>query len=622
MGAVCGKAAMEEKKEEGAPSSETTTAPVPREAPRSANPKKIVIIGAVAGGASAAARARRLDERATIVMIEKAGDPSIANCGMPYWLGGEIKERGKLNVQTPASLKARLDLDVKIRTEAIAIDKAAKTVRVREVNGGREYDETYDELVLSLGAKPFLPPIPGIERPGNLSLRNLDDMDEIHNWITRNEARTAVVCGGGFIGVEMAEQLHKRGLRVTLVEALPQLMAPFDPEMANMLAAEMERNGVSVKLGAAIKGFEASASGAKASDVVLGGANGGDPQRVPADVVILGLGVRADTSLPERAGIKLNARGGIVVDECMRTSEPHIWAVGDAVEVANPVGGGQWMVALAGPANRQGRLCADMICGLDQKRIARKYAGTFGTSAVRVFELDAASTGLNERGAKAASKMYDCVHLHPSSHAGYFPGAEVVSLKILFDTSTGAERGRVLGAQAVGKDGIDKRIDVLATAIQAKMTVDDIAELELCYAPPFGTAKDPVNYAGMIAQDMLDGLVQTVQWHELPKLATDPEVVVLDVRAAKEIETAGQLVPTAINIPLDEIRSRLDELPRHKAIITSCLSGQRAYYAARILAQSGFTVRNLDGAFKTFSQSGLRVSPTPPRIERNPTGGG
>lgn len=479
-------------------------------------------------------------------------------------------------MQTPASLKARLNLDVKVRTEAIAIDKAAKSVRVRDLKSGTEYDEPYDELVLSLGAKPFLPPIPGIERAGNLSLRNLDDMDQIDAWIKARGATSAVVCGGGFIGVEMAEQLHRRGLRVTLVEALPQLMAPFDPEIASMLTQELERNGVSVRLGAAIKGFEESQSGAKGSDVLLGAGDGAPLERVPADLVILGLGVRADSSLAERAGLKINARGGIVVDANMRTSEPHIWAVGDAIEVANPIGGGQWMVALAGPANRQGRLCADSIYGLAsaERAAERAYRGTYGTSAVRVFELDAASTGLNERGAKLAGKPYDCVHLHPNSHAGYFPGAQTVSLKILFDTSDGPERGRLLGAQAVGKDGVDKRIDVLSTALQAKMTVDDLAALELCYAPPFGSAKDPVNYAGMIAQDMLDGLVRTVQWTELPKLADDPSVLVLDVRSEKEIAKSGALVPNATVIPVDELRARLGELPRDKTIVTSCLSGQ------------------------------------------------
>jgi rhodanese-related sulfurtransferase len=386
---------------------------------------------------------------------------------------------------------------------------------------------------------------------------------------------------------------------VTIVEALPQLMAPFDPEMASILQTELESKGVRVVLNSQITAFEPPVPyTALGSDVILA-----DGSRVPADVVILGLGVRPDTELAKAAGLKLNACGGIVVDEAMRTSAPGVWAVGDAIEVHNPIAGGEWMVALAGPANRQGRLCADNICGG-----SRAYKGTYGASAVRVFSLTAAGIGLNERALQLAKIPYAAVHLHPSSHASYFPGASPIALKVLFKNPADPndpERGRLLGAQAVGADGADKAIDTLSTALQAGMTVGELADLELCYAPPIGSAKSPLNFAGMIAQDMLDGLVTTVQWSELPKLADDPGVLLLDVRSAAEVAETP-LHPRARNIPIDELRGRLAELPRGKPIVTSCATGQRGYYAARILTQSGFEgVRNLDGAVKTFHASPL-----------------
>uniref|UniRef100_A0A7S4AZR6 Rhodanese domain-containing protein n=1 Tax=Chrysotila carterae TaxID=13221 RepID=A0A7S4AZR6_CHRCT len=559
--------------------------------------KRIVVVGAVAGGASAAARARRLDEHATITLFEKGPDPSFANCGLPYYIGGEITDRAKLSVQTPASLHARLNLDVRVLTEVISIDSQAKTVTTRHLPTGTEETHPYDDLILSPGSKPFIPPIPGIKRPGAFALRNLEDMDVIHSWLSGKDAKTAVVAGGGFIGIEMAEQLHRRGLKVTLVEALPQLLAPLDPEMAMMIQEEMESHGIRVVTGKPIKAFEDNAS-ALCGDVVLGD---GVPN-IPADMVLLGLGVRADTALAKSAGIELNARGGIVVDSQLRTSVPNIWAVGDAIEVKNPIVGGQWMVALAGPANRQGRMVADNIFGKN-----REFKGTFGTSVVRVFNLTAAGTGLNERGLQMANLKYQAVHLFPNSHAGYYPGASQIALKLLFEVG-GENEGRVLGAQAVGNDGADKRIDVIATAMQAGLKVDDLAQLELCYAPPVGSAKDPVNYAGMIAQDILDGLVQTVQYTQIPSLAKDPKYQLLDVRSPKEIETKGGLPAGTMNIPVDELRSRINELPKDKIIVTSCFVGQRGYYAARILMQNGFEVRNLDGAFSTYLKSGLKKS--------------
>ncbi|KAL1526198.1 hypothetical protein AB1Y20_014924 [Prymnesium parvum] len=563
--------------------------------------KKVLVIGAVAGGASMAARLRRLDEDANIILFEKGPDPSFANCGMPYYIGGEIEDRSKLSVHTPKSLKDMLNVDVRVLSEIIKIDGDAQVVTVKEVATGSEYTETYTELVFSVGAKPFLPPIPGIDRPGNLSLRNLEDMDKIVNWMSlgkQDAVKTAVVAGGGFIGVEMAEQLRVKGLQVTLVEALPQLMAPLDPEMASMVQHQLESNGVEVILNSPISAFEPKADeNARGSQVVLN-----DGRRMDADVVILGLGVRPDTDLAKAAGLKLSPRGAIVVDEQMRTNVKNIWAVGDAVEVRNPITGGEWLVALAGPANRQGRLCADNICGK-----AKAYKGTFGSSAVRVFGVTAAGTGMNERGLKMAGIPYACVHLHPTSHASYYPGSCMIALKILFQ-SEGSDVGKLLGAQAVGADGADKAVDSLATALQAGMNVHDLADLELCYAPPVGSAKSPINLAGMIAQDVLDGLVSIVQWTDLSKLAEDPDVHLLDVRKPGEV-AQKPLHAKAQNIPVQELRARVDEIPRDKRIVTFCASGKRGYFAARILMQRGFArVDNLDGALATIHASPLMKS--------------
>eukprot|EP00962_Isochrysis_galbana_P037547 scaffold13167_cov123-Isochrysis_galbana.AAC.1 len=569
---------------------------------------KVVVVGAVAGGASCAARLRRLNEHARIVLFERGPDPSFANCGMPYHIGKEIEDRSKLSVATPASLKAKLNLDVRVRSEVTSIDTAAKTVAVTDLASARTYVEPYDELVLSLGAKPFLPPIPGIGREGNLALRNLEDMDRIISWISggadgQGAAKTAVVAGGGFIGIEMAEQLSKLGIETTIVEALPQLLGPFDPEVASMLQQKIEGSGVRVELNAPIKAFEPRASGGRGSDVLLGGA--GEGTRIAADVVILGLGVRPDTDIAKAAGVELGARGGIVVDDKMRTSVPHVWAVGDAVEVKNPFTGGNWMVALAGPANRQGRLCADNIAmGNNVEAAGRRNRGTYGTSAVHCFGLTAAGTGLNERGLQAAGIVYGVVHAHPMAHASYYPGAMPLALKLLFRMDGGV----VLGAQAVGADGADKAIDIISTAVQAGMTVSDLADLELCYSPQVGSAKAPVNMAGMMAQNVLDGLVETVQWSELPAIAADSAMLLLDVRSAKEVAEAPY--PNALNIPIEQLRERMAELPRDgTTIVAACASGQRGYYAVRILKQSGFDkVKNLDGAIKTLSASPMAAS--------------
>ena len=553
------------------------------------SPQRILIVGGVAGGASAAARARRLCESCEIILLERGPHVSFANCGLPYFVGGEIADRDDLIVQTPASLKARLNLDVRIRTEATAIDRAARQVTVRNLATGQESALSYDALVLSTGAHPLVPPIPGIDREGHFTVRSVPDVERIKAWILATRARTAVVVGGGYIGLEMAEQLaHLGSLEVSVVEALPQVMAPLDPEMAAWLHQELAAHGVALHLGQAVAAFEAPAAGesAQASMVVLK-----DGRRLPADLVILGLGVRPESGLARQAGLELGTLGGIRVNEHMQTSDPAIWAVGDVVEVRDAVTGAWSLIPLAGPANRQGRIAADSIFGRPSC-----YRGTWGTSVLRLFGLTAGCTGASEKSLRRAGLPYQALHLHPGSHAGYYPGAEPIALKILFAPDT----GRLLGAQAVGRDGVDKRIDVLATALKSGLTMHDLAELELAYAPPFGSAKDPVNLAGMAAQNVLAGDVATAQWHELASL--DPaRSVVLDVRGPAE--RARGFIPGSLHIPLDDLRARLAELPRDKEIIAACHSGQRSYYACRILTQNGFRARNLTGAWRTWSSA-------------------
>jgi NADPH-dependent 2,4-dienoyl-CoA reductase/sulfur reductase-like enzyme len=475
---------------------------------------KIVIIGGVAGGASAAARARRLDETAEIILLQSGPDVSFASCGMPYFIGGEITNRAEMAVQTPASLHDRLNLDVRVNTRVIHIDTVAQTVLARKEDhpddeASSTYQESYDELILAVGAAPFKPPIPGIDRKGLFSLRNLQDMDAIVQWLDRHKSQNVpsssssggsgellhcVVAGAGFVGLEMVEQLVHRGAVVTLVEMMPQILGPLDVEMAAILQRDLEAHGVTVITGDGIQEFKAYDQDPDASILTL------TSGRVlpPAHMTILGLGVRPDTNVIQESGIECTVRGHIVVNEYLQTNTPHVWAVGDAVEVNNPILPGEtWAVPLAGPANRQGRMVADNIHSLRSdppKKPLRSYKGTYGTSVVRSFQEYAACVGLNEKMMIAKNIPYSCIHIHPGSHAGYYPGAKQVHLKLIFDPSG----GKIYGAQAVGQDGIEKRIDVIATAIQGNMTVDDLAELELCYAPPVGSAKDVVNMAGMV----------------------------------------------------------------------------------------------------------------------------
>lgn len=544
--------------------------------------KRVVVIGGVAGGMSAAARLRRLDETAEIVVLEKGGEVSFANCGLPYHVGGEIADREALLLHTPETLKASLDLDVRVRHEAVSIDRAARTVRVRDLVSGTESDLPYDALVLATGAEPIVPPLPGIDRPEVRTLRTVPDADVLRDMLARGASR-AVVIGAGFIGLETVEAFAHRGLQTALVELAPQVLPAIDQDMAQLVEAELVRHGVDVRTGVGFTAIEDSTTEGHPVDVVLA-----DGTRLPADVVLLGVGVRPKTTLAADAGLELSDRGAVVVSPSQRTSDPHIWAVGDAIQVIDAVTGVPGVVPLAGPANRQGRIAADSIAG--REAVAKPV---LGTAVVKVFDLTAAVTGPTSRRLAAAGVEHHVVHLHPGNHAGYYPGAKTIHLALLF-----TPEGRVLGAQAVGTDGVDKRIDVVATALRAEMTVDDLAELELAYAPPFGSAKDPVNMAAFLAQNVLDGT--TIQWsaRDLEQLG---DVLLLDVRSAREFES-GHLVG-ALNVPHTEIRERLDEVLAEAAgrpVRTYCASGFRSYLAHRVLAQAGVDSATLDGGMQTL----------------------
>ncbi len=540
---------------------------------------RIVIIGGVAGGMSAATRLRRLNEKAEIIVLEKGPYVSFANCGLPYYVAGEIEERSDLLVQTPESLQTRFRLDVRPNSEATAINAVQKEVTVRTTE--KEYTLAYDKLILSPGAKPFVPPTKGLEEAENIfTLRSVPDVDAISAFIEKEQPKKAVVIGAGFIGLEMAESLVHRGLEVTIIEKAPHVLPPLDEEMAAYVTKELTANGVKLYTGLAAESFEE-----KGKVVVL--ENG---ERLESDMTLMSVGVKPETSLAQTASIKTGIRGGILVNEQYETSQKDIYAVGDAIVVRQQINGADTMIALASPANRQGRQVADVISGID-----RKNKGSIGTAIVRVFNLAAASTGLSERQLQQANETYESIHIQGKSHAGYYPDAKTIVLKLLFHPTT----GKIYGAQAVGEDGVDKRIDILATAIKAGMTVEDLPELEFTYAPPFGSAKDPVNMAGYAALNIIEGISESVQWYELEdKQAAGHQL--LDVRNATELETNGRL-KGSVNIPLDNLRDRMEELPKDQPLIVSCHSGLRSYIAERILKQSGYQVKNLDGAFALYS---------------------
>jgi len=541
--------------------------------------RRVLIVGGVAGGASCAARLRRLDEDADIVMFERGPYISFANCGLPYYIGGVIEKRSKLLVQTPERFQRRFRVETRTETEVTRIDRENREVEFRGPDGVASR-EPYDYLVLAPGAEPIKPPLPGVDLPGIFTLRNVPDTDRIVDYVEKNAPHKAVIVGGGYIGLEMAENLHHRGVEVAVVEMLPQVMSVMDPEMAQILHEHLHYNEIATWLGDAVSRFDRE--NGRLSVTLESG------DRLPADMVILAVGVKPDVRLARDAGLKTGETGGIKVDEHMRTSDERIFAVGDAVEVTDLVTGKPALIPLAGPAVRQGRIAADNICGRDST-----YKGTQGTAIVKVFELAAATTGANERTLKREGIPYDAIHIHPASHAGYYPHSFQMAVKALFRS----DDGRLLGVQIIGPSGVDKRIDVLATALRAGMTVFDLEDLELAYAPPYGAAKDPVNMVGFVASNVLKGDMKARRWDEID-LPGEANEVLVDVRTRREWDRGH--VEGAVNIPVDEIRERLDELPKDKAVIAYCAVGFRAYLACRILTQKGFDCSNMSGGWRTF----------------------
>jgi NADPH-dependent 2,4-dienoyl-CoA reductase/sulfur reductase-like enzyme/rhodanese-related sulfurtransferase len=540
--------------------------------------QRILIIGGVAGGASCAARTRRQSESAEIIIFDRGSFVSFANCGLPYYVGDVITDEKKLLVANTQLFKQRFNIEVRLENEVLEIDRDAREISVKDLNSGQVYRERYDALVLAPGASPLRPPLPGIDLPGIFALRTIPDSRRIRDWIVERQVQKAVIVGGGFVGLEMAENLVKRGIAVTLLEMLPQVMPPLDPEMVTPVHDRLTANGVQLRLGNGVTGFEQTSEGTLIVSTKSG-------EKHPADLVILGIGVRPETKLAKDAGLDIGDRGGIRVNEQMRTTDDHIWAVGDAVEVRDWVTGEWILIPLAGPANRQGRVAADAICGRDTT-----FRGVQGTTVCGVFGLIVAATGASEKTLKRVGMAYEKVYLHPGHHVGYYPGAKPIDMKLLFSP----QEGRILGAQAVGEEGVEKRMDVIAMALQNRATVFDLEEAELCYAPQFGAAKDPVNLAGMVAANVLRGDAPIIHWD---KLAED-EALLLDVREIGEFE-AGH-VEGALNIPLTQLRDRVHELPKDQKIAVYCQVGQRAYYATRALRLQGFDAHNLTGGFKTY----------------------
>ncbi|WMN88745.1 FAD-dependent oxidoreductase [Vibrio parahaemolyticus] len=560
---------------------------------------KILIVGGVAGGASAAARARRLSEDAEIIMFERGPFVSFANCGLPYHIGGDIQERSKLLLQTPESFLARFNVDVRVMNEVVSVNRQDKTVVVKNLIDGSEYEESYDFLLLSPGAGPIVPPIPGVDNHLTHSLRNIPDMDRIIETIQMNKPEHATVVGGGFIGLEMMEAFHQLGIKTTLIEMADQVMTPVDREMAGFAHAEIRNKGIDLKLGVALESVQfvpnehvaSFDSGESEKHQHLEGEleltlNNGE--KLTTDILIMAIGVRPETKLAQEAGLEIGALGGISTNEYMQTSDASIYAVGDAVEEKDFVTGEPTLVPLAGPANRQGRMAADNMLGRSET-----YQGTQGTAICKIFDLAVASTGKNEKQLKRAGIDYDKVYVHTASHASYYPGAEVVSFKMLFDPKS----GKILGAQAVGKDGIDKRIDVMAVAQRAGMTVEQLQHLELTYAPPYGSAKDVINQAAFVANNIIKGDATAIHYDEMDSLTDDQ--VLLDVRNPGELESVG-FIKDAINIPVDQLRHRMDELPKDKEIVIYCQVGLRGNVAYRQLVNNGFKARNLIGGYRTY----------------------
>lgn len=528
---------------------------------------KVVIIGGVAGGATAAARLRRLDESAEIILFERGEYISFANCGLPYYIGGEIKEKSALTVQTPESFRARLNVDVRTRQTVTAVDRKNKSVTVRRENG-EEYSETYDKLLITPGAAPVRPPLKGTDKENVFTLRNIPDTYRMDEYITARKPKTAAVVGGGFIGLEMAENLTRRGIAVTVIEAAPQIAAVLDEDTACDLQNYLTKQGVRIRTNAKIESTDETG----------------------CDMTLLSVGVRPESELAAACGLETGLRGAIKTDDHMRTSDPDIYAAGDVVQIRNFVTGGEGYIPLAGPANKQARIAADNIAGGNSV-----YRGTQGTSVLKAFGMTAAATGLNERAAKAAGIPYDKVFLYSANHASYYPGAQFMNLKVLFHK----ESGKILGAQAVGFDGTDKRIDVLATAIRAGMTAGDLCGLELAYAPPFSSAKDPVNMAGYVIENLLSGKVRQIHWHDVDSLTGTPGLQRIDVRPAAAY--ANGTIPGAVSIPLAQLRGRLGEIDKSRPVYVSCQTGLNSYIACRILLQNDFQAVNLAGGYRLYN---------------------
>jgi CoA-disulfide reductase len=542
--------------------------------------QKVIIVGGVAGGATAAARLRRISEDVEIILVERGEHISFANCGLPYYIGETITDRSKLLVQTVKGMSDRFNLDIRNLNEVMNINPENKRVTIKNLQTGEVYDESYDKLLLSPGAKPIVPPIPGVNENETLfTLRNIPDTDKIKNYVDHNHPKRAVVIGGGFIGIEMAENLVDRGIQVTLIEMANQIMAPIDFEMASILHTHLIEKGVDLILENGVHSF--ADQGKK---VLLS-----DGTEILTEMTILSIGVRPENELANTAGLELGERGGIIVNEFLQTSNDDIYAVGDAVEVVDYISGIKAMIPLAGPANRQGRIAANNMMGKNEK-----YQGTLGTSIAKVFDLTVAATGNNEKTLKRLGITYEVVHIHPSSHAGYYPGAAPIALKLIFDKET----GKIFGAQAVGADGVDKRIDVIATAIKGALTVEDLTNLELSYAPPFSSAKDPVNMAGYVATNIMEGELEHIQWQEVDQLVAEGGLLI-DVREPMEREFG--FIKGSINISLNDLRNKLVEIPKDKTVYVSCQVGLRGYLASRILKNHGYHVKNVDGGWKTYS---------------------
>lgn len=548
---------------------------------------KVVIIGGVAGGATAAARIRRLDETAQIVVFEKSGFISYANCGLPYYIGGTINNKAALTLQTPESFYSRFRVDMRVHHEVTAINADNKTVTVTNLRTGEKFEESYDKLLISTGARPTTPPFEGINRNNIFTLRTVEDTLKIKDYINTNKPRTAVVAGGGFIGLETAENLRELGIDVTIVQGHSQLMTPFDFDIVPFIHAKLRQHGINLVLNHMVDGFEEKDGKTfvklKNVDTIS------TTNAISADMVILAIGVTPDTGLAKNAGISLGMKGSIVVNERMETSLPDIYAVGDAVQIQNFITGDDTLISLAGPANKQGRIAADNICGGNSH-----YTGGQGSSIIKVFDLTTAATGINEHTANEAGISFDKVILSPMSHAGYYPGGKMMTLKVLFEKET----YRILGAQIVGYDGVDKRIDVLATAIRAGMKAYDLAELDLAYAPPYSSAKDPVNMAGFMIENIKNNIVKQWYYEDVDKLPHDGSVTLLDTRTKGEY--AGSHIDGFVNIPVDELRERLDELDKTKTVYIICQSGLRSYIASRILTGNGFNTYNFAGGFRLY----------------------